>query len=48
MTTDTNPVVKLKASYAFNCILQDESSIAMVKPYLKEILSSYIKLLNEY
>lgn len=35
MTKDSNPVVKLKASYAFNCVLGHPAAISMVKPYLK-------------
>ena len=48
LTKDSHALVRIKASMAFNCILRHKKAKELVRPILKDILTVYLKLLEEY
>ena len=48
LTKDTEPLVRIKAASAFNCILKHKVAKDMVRPLLKDILTVYLQLLETY
>ena len=48
MTKDPNAMVKLKAAYAFTCVLRHKTTIEMMKPILNDILTVYVGLLEKF
>ena len=45
---DTYPLVRIKAASAFNCILKHRVAKELVQPLLKDILTVYLQLLENY
>ena len=48
LTKDNYPLVRIKAAIAFNCILKHKAAKDMVQPLLKDILTVYLQLLENY
>ena len=48
LTKDTSPLVRIKAAIAFNCILKHKAAKDLVQPLLKDILTVYLQLLDNY
>lgn len=48
MSEDPSPLVRIKAAIAFHPILSHSDTKEFVKPYLKNILEIYLKLIEHY
>lgn len=48
LTKDSYPLVRIKAAIAFNCILKHKTAKELVQPLLKDILTVYLQLLDNY
>jgi hypothetical protein len=48
LTNDPSSVVSVKAAAAFNTVLCHKEALKMVRPYLNDILSTYVKMLDTY
>ena len=48
LTKDAIPLVRIKAAIAFNCILKHKTAKDLVRPLLKDILTVYLQLLEQY
>ena len=48
LTKDQYALVRIKAASAFNCILKHKSAKDLVQPLLKDILTVYLQLLENY
>ena len=48
MTNDKNSLVRIKAACALNMVIRNESAVELCKPYLKDILAIYVRMMNEY
>jgi hypothetical protein len=48
LAADPNKIVSLKAACAFSCILEHKEAVDMVKPFLNNILTEYVKLLDTF
>jgi len=48
LTKDVAALVRIKAAIAFNCILKHKTAKDLVRPLLKDILTVYLQLLEQY
>lgn len=48
LTKDDHALVRIKAASAFNCILKHKAAKDLVRPLLKDILTIYLQLLENY
>ena len=48
LTTDPQPLVRIKAAQAFHCMLKHKGVKTLVHPFLKEILQAYVALVEKY
>lgn len=48
LTKDSSSLVRIKAAIAFNCILKHKTAKMLVQPLLKDILTVYLQLLDNY
>lgn len=48
LTKDPYALVRIKSAIAFNCILKHKTAKQLVQPLLKDILTVYLQLLDNY